>query len=295
MDSRDAYAEPTCGSNAEVNLHGSAALEVVMDISPVPARAWLVGPLIAGLILILGVFQTQVRADAVKDEIARNDLHGGLAEAVASQSKEPPDAATKPEDIHKLPSGTLVSDSNLPIAYGQFQILQTGTVPDPPPIAVIGTPASVDSWSAATVGQAPSEAQSLLREPTYMPQGWKLTNVIGQTATYSDGTRQALGVTLNYERSGYFPIRVSRGPITDQPFDVINPSPESKHALTLADVAGVKAVMTHQAPGQQIQAKMQILFIEGDTYTSVWWPAGDFDELERIAGTLILPQQGSAR
>lgn len=62
---------------------------------------------------------------------------------------------------------------------------------------------------------------------------------------------------------------------------------ESQHAITLTTLQGEPAVIQHQAPGQKIQATLQVMFIEGNVVTLVESVAIDLDDLTKVAQSLM--------
>ena len=120
-----------------------------------------------------------------------------------------------------------------------------------------------------------------------MPAGWQFAAATGQIAVRRDGGQQPLGLSVQYERAGYFPIKIARAEIGGQIVDLVNPALDTKHALTVSSIGDVPVVIEHQAPGAQIQAVMHVFFVQKGIYTVIEAPALDMDELLKIAARLI--------
>lgn len=212
------------------------------------------------------------------------------------EKKQPADLAASPADFAKmaLPNGTLIGDIKSPVQHGQFTILPTGSVPKPPATALGTTTRSgsptYDEWAVASLQEASQRAGTLELLSPYIPSGWSLVQVQGITAHYPGEPDVTMGVNLFYERDRYFPIGVAYAPIGDQLEELVNPGSESQLAITLATVRDVPVVITHQAPGAEVQPPTNALWVFNGMRVSVFGNALPIEELLRIADSIIAAQ-----
>jgi hypothetical protein len=129
-------------------------------------------------------------------------------------------------------------------------------------------------------------------EPPYLPAGWELTEVHVETVVWSDGSQTGSNFVLYYTRPDYFEIYIGR--LLQRPgckIERVEYLPEGQHAYTLGEIRGVPVLYLHQAPGELIQADLEVAFVLDDVLTSVHTWAIDFDELIEMADALIAESQ----
>jgi hypothetical protein len=236
---------------------------------------------------------------------------------MASGPSDPPkgstaDKALTPNEVTKLPDGQLATSLKLPYDYGRFRIADPAgqyhycvDESGRKRADQLTKTYSRDAVSGAQYAPAPQiadgrvqtvtnvvdlQTNSLYALPSYMPAGWKLANAETFEVTYDDGSHEDTSFYAHYDQPGYFYIDVRRFVIpAGCQFEVqdIGRVPDSQHAITLTTLQGEPAVIQHQAPGQKIQATLQVMFIEGNVVTLVESVAIDLDDLTRVAQSLM--------
>ena len=203
--------------------------------------------------------------------------------------KAPATRALQPNEITKLPPGTPVpQDSANVFRRGQFEILPAGSVPQ-----VCGVEAPSGAKQIKVEVSEATDAQKFANHglyvvPPYVPAGWALTEAHAETVLWSDGSRTDSLFALQYERSGYFPITLTRQvQRTDCPIQLVNYSGDANESYTLSEVKGIPAVVQHQAPGKPSQVELAVRVLEGSTLTIVQGRAIDIDELMQTASALV--------
>jgi hypothetical protein len=237
--------------------------------------------------IVLGVLLAVVASAVTAGVVVVVGQGGGQGDDV----KIPPSKAVEEWTPYTLP-GTPVAGLALPIDHGRFHILPPGSAPDvyaPGPAVPPGlTTARVDVRNSQTLDEF--RDHDLFIEPPYIPAGWKLARAHAETVIWSDGSRTDSAFGLEYERPQYFYIRIQRFLLApDAQVELIGdgPSSEDQEAYTLGGIRGVPVVFNHQAPGQHIQAFLQVHFVTDNVVTVIEGVAIDFDELIKIADGLI--------
>jgi hypothetical protein len=123
-----------------------------------------------------------------------------------------------------------------------------------------------------------------------MPEGWELAGAETFEIDYDDGSHDDTSFHATYDQPGHFYIDIRRFVIpADCQFEVsdLGRVADSQHATTLTSLRGQPAVIQHQAPGEKIQATLQVMFIEGNVVTLVESVAEDLDQLIKVAESLM--------
>jgi hypothetical protein len=213
-----------------------------------------------------------------------------------TESYIPPEKALKPGELTKIPAGTPVAELALPVDYGPFRIVHQGSVPVP--LSIPSPPPGVEQ-SDMELKQTETldelRDHDLFIEPPYIPAGWELTWAHAETVIWSDGARWDTMFSLQYDRPEYFYIRIQRFLIgADGKVQRVAHTTESGHAYTLGEIRGILVLFQHQAPGEPIQALLQVYFVKDGVLTFIESVAIDFDELIKIADAIIAEiQEGS--
>jgi hypothetical protein len=214
-------------------------------------------------------------------------------------AKIPPTMALKPSELTKIPPGTPVADLALPLDYGRFHILPPGSAPSvyapaptpPPGVKML----RVDVDESASLDDF--RGHDLFFEPPYIPAGWVLAEAHAETAIYDDGSSRGTMFALEYQRPGYFYIDIARFLLApDAQVELIGDPAEGnlRFAYTLGEIRGVPVVYQHQAPGERVQALLQVHFVTDNVVTFIEGVAIDFDELIKIADGLIAQTEASS-
>lgn len=229
--------------------------------------------------------------------------------------KGPASKALKPSEVTKLPRGTPVRSLALPHDYGRFRIIPPQTAPEyctdprgrsrvkqvtkvlPPMDTAVpqGTLAGPEGDIVVVRSLDELRGHALFIQPSYMPPGWQLGGAEAFSITWDDGSHQDASFSLYYQQPGHFDIGIRRFVIpADCQLNLVDIGRARgfQHALTLSEIRGVPVVIQHQAPGEKIQATLQVTFIIGDTVTMVEGVAIDLDELLKIADALIAQAWG---
>jgi len=203
--------------------------------------------------------------------------------------KVPATSALQPNQIAKVPLGTPVPQASANVyRHGRFEILPAGSVP-----AVCGVEAPTGAKQIKVEVSEATDAQKFATHgvyvvPPYVPAGWMLTEAHAETVLWSDGSHTDSLFALQYERSGYFPIIVTRQvQRTDCPIQLVNYSVDANESYTLSELKGIPAVVQHQAPGKPSQVELVVRVFEGPTLTIVQGRAIDIDELMQTASALV--------
>ena len=241
--------------------------------------------------LILGVFLAVVASAITAGAVIVVGQHGGGQEP-PEEVYIPPVKALKPSELTKIPAGTPVAELTLPMDYGRFHILPAGSAPDvyaPSPPRPPGLKrAGEDMNTSDTLDEF--RDHELFIEPPYIPAGWELTWAHAEAVLWDDGSRWDTAFRLQYDRPEYFYIRIARFLIDpDGQVELIGHPAEGniRFAYTLSEIRGVPVVYQHQAPGERIQALLQVHFVTDNVVTFIESVAIDFDELIKIADALI--------
>jgi len=225
--------------------------------------------------------------------------------------KSEPSAALKPDEVQKTPrAGQLIEPGSVlkPIDHGPFQIVNQSGAPTycdaPLPVGrtVVGGetslfPAAAEpllgSDSGASEPKRVTELKDLAANKLYVAEpdvseGWRLSSAEAWSQTLDDGSKRDVYFGLRYEKPDHFYISVDRTPVAPGcKIQLIDHTPEDQHAFSLSYIAGVPVVIQHQAPGEQVQAIMQVNFVQSGIGTSIETVALDLDELVNIAESLI--------
>jgi hypothetical protein len=224
------------------------------------------------------------------------------------------DKALKPSEVTKLPDGELATALTLPYDFGRFRITDPSSAYQycvdesgrKRTDQLTKTYARDGSTGAqgASVSQAADgpegrmeavtklddlESHDLFALPGFVPKGWDLAYAETFEVGFADGSHEDGGFHASYDQPGHFYIDVRRFAIpAGCHFEVqdIGRVPDSQHAITLTSLQGQPAVIQHQAPGERIQATLQIMFIQGNIVTIVESVAMDLDELTKVAESL---------
>ena len=240
--------------------------------------------------IVLGVFLAVVASAITATAVVVVEQQG--EGRTVDESYIPPEKALKPSELTKIPAGTPVADLTLPVDYGRFHLLPPGSAPDvyaPSPPRPPGLKrAGEDMNTSDTLDEF--RDHELFIEPPYIPAGWELTWAHAEAVMWDDGSRWDTAFRLQYDRPEYFDIRIARFLIDpDGQVELIGHPAEGniRFAYTLGEIRGVPVVYQHQAPGEQIQALLQVHFVTDNVVTFIESVAIDFDELIKIADALI--------
>ena len=236
--------------------------------------------------IVLGVLLAVVASAITASAVVVVGQQGG---SEPNGTKIAPTEALQPSELTKIPAGTPVADLTLPIEYGPFRIAPPGSVPVPVP-----APSPPSGLSRVRVDVRESDTldefrdHELFIEPPYIPAGWELTEAHAETVIWDDGSYTGSMFALEYQRPGYFYIDIVRFRLApDAKVQRVGHTPESQEAHTLGEIRGVPVLFNHQAPGERIQAFLQVYFVVDDVLTFIESVAIDFDELIEIADALI--------
>ncbi len=238
-----------------------------------------------------------------------------LANGPTDPPKGTADKALKPSEVRKLPDGQLATSLRLPYDHGRFritdpsgeyhycvdesgrkridQLTRTYTRDAVSGGKEAAEPQAADGLDARmeTVAKVDDlKSHDLYALPGFVPEGWNLAHAETLEVAYDDGSHEDTSFYASYDQPGYFYIDVRRFVIpAGCQFEVqdIGRVPDSQHAITLTSLNGQRAVIQHQAPGEKIQATLQVMFIEGDVVTLVESVAMDLDELIKVAESLM--------
>ena len=245
--------------------------------------------------VVLGILLAVVASTITASTIVVLGQGGGQRDEVPFG----PAKALKPSELTKIPPGTPQADLTLPVDYGRFHIRAPGSgiselvyapglSPPPGVEAVRG-----DARTSDTLDDF--RDHDLFIEPLYIPAGWQLTWAHAGTVIWDDGSHIDSEFRLRYDRPDYFYIDIARFLLApDAQIELLEHQPSSQHAYTLGEIRGVPVVFQHQAPGERIQAILQVHFVTGDVVTLIESVAIDFDELIKIADALIAEIQESS-
>jgi hypothetical protein len=241
--------------------------------------------------IVLGVFLAVV-ASAITASAVVVVVGQQGEERTVVESYIPPEKALKPSELTKIPAGTPVADLAKPVDYGRFHILPPGSAPDvyaPSPSPPPGLKRAGEEMNTSdTLGQF--RDHGLFIEPPYIPAGWELTWAHAEAVMWDDGSRWDTVFRLQYDRPQYFDIRIARFLLDpDGQVELVAHRAEGdiRFAYTLSEIRGMPVVYQHQAPGEQIQALLQVHFVTDNVVTFIESVAIDFDELIKIADALI--------
>jgi len=203
----------------------------------------------------------------------------------------PPQKALQPGEMTKIPPGTPGSGLTLPHDYGPFRILPTGSVPHwmQAPFRTGVKQVNVVKTSRTSLGIADLSGHRLFLEPTYVPTGWSLDSGSTETIIWDDGQATDSVFRLGYTQTGYYPIQIWRMRIPPgEKVEIVAPGEGTPFGLTLTQVSGLPAVISHQAADAQmrINGPFDVSFVSGDIVTSVEAAGLDLDELIKIASSM---------
>lgn len=236
-----------------------------------------------------------------------------LAQGSSDPEKGTADKALKPAEVTKLPDGETATELKLPYDFGRFRITdpsgeyhycvddsgrartdQVTSIWTREDLADLNGPVprseGLEGRTETAARIDDLESHALFALPAWMPDGWSLARVETFEATFNDGTSEDASFYASYDQPGYFYIDVRRFVIpSDCQLEVqdIGRVADSQHAITLTSLNGQPAVIQHQAPGEKIQATLQVMFIEGDVVTLVESVAIDLDDLTKVAQSLM--------
>jgi len=237
--------------------------------------------------LILGVFLAVVASAITAGAVVVIGQSGG---GEPNGVKIAPTKALKPGEL-TIPPGTPVAGLTLPMDYGRFHILPPRSAPgvyapSPPSPAGLNR-VRIDVHESETLDEF--RDHDLFVEPPYIPAGWELTEAHAETVIWDDGSYTGSMFALEYQRPGYFYIRIARFHIAPEgQVELLAPPPAAQEALILNEIRGHPAVFLYQGP-------LQVHFVLHNVVTYVEGVAIDFDELIKIADALIaeMPQAPS--
>lgn len=248
--------------------------------------------------IVLGILLAVVASAITASAVVVMGQQGGGQEP-PEEIYIPPEKALKPSELTKIPAGTPVAELAKPVDYGRFHILPPGSAPGvyaPSPPSPPGLKRAGEEINTSDTLDDLRDHE-LFIEPPYIPAGWKLTGAQAEAVIWDDGSRWGTAFSLQYDRPEYFGITIARFLIDpDGQVELVAHRAEGKirFAYTLSQIRGVPVVYQHQAPGERIQALLQVHFVTDNVVTFIEGVAIDFDELIKIADAMIAQMQESS-